>query len=208
MVWSIPVGWTLPPGFSISSAGLLTGFGLSTGIFQTRIQVQEQESQVVATRDYTFYVTLGPLLSSCPNGRRRLEQVEGVHSDNRMPPPPAHDASSCRGAPLGTLSQLALHSGWHAPGGHEPDAPLLPPPERLSPREAWRLRGGAVPRAHDAQPHVDGVCSALTCGGPFLVVVSLPSIVGVRPARSHCSAGHDFQVMVSHRHSRDRQTMY
>jgi len=61
MAWSIPAGWTLPQGFSISSSGLLTGFGLNTGIFQTRIQAQEVESQVVATRDYTFYVTSGPL---------------------------------------------------------------------------------------------------------------------------------------------------
>ena len=61
MVWSIPAGWTLPPGFSISSSGLLTGFGTGTGIFQTRIQVLEQESQVVATHDYTLNVTLGPL---------------------------------------------------------------------------------------------------------------------------------------------------
>ena len=61
LVWSIPVGWTLPPGFSISPSGLLTGFGVSTGIFQTRIQAMDPESQVVATHDYTFNVTQGPL---------------------------------------------------------------------------------------------------------------------------------------------------
>ncbi|MDT5197073.1 MAG: hypothetical protein QOH20_3827 [Mycobacterium sp.] len=72
------------------------------------------------------------------------------------------DASSCGGAPTRTLSQPPLHTGWHAPDGHAPDALDLLPPEHLSPREAWRLRDGAVLRAHDVQPHVDEVCLALT----------------------------------------------
>jgi len=89
MVWSIPVGWTLPPGFSISSAGLLTGFGLATGIFQTRIQVMEQESQVVATRDYTFYITLGPLgivESTVPTANQNLPYRATLTPSGGLPP--------------------------------------------------------------------------------------------------------------------------
>jgi hypothetical protein len=79
-----------------------------------------------------------------------------------MPAPPADDAFSCRGGPSGTLLQLALHSGWPPPDDRAPDALDPPPPEHLSPREAWLLRGGAVLRAHDVLPHFRGACSALT----------------------------------------------
>src|SRR5580692_743055 len=71
-------------------------------------------------------------------------------------------SSSCRGAPPRTLSQPPLHTGWHASDRHAPDALDPPPPEYLSLPEAWRLRDGAVLRAHDVQPHVDGVWLALT----------------------------------------------
>lgn len=89
MVWSIPVGWTLPPGFSISTSGVLSGFGLSTGIFPTRIQVQEVESQVIATRDYTFYVTLGPLRiveSTLPTANQNVPYNATVHAAGGIPP--------------------------------------------------------------------------------------------------------------------------
>lgn len=89
MVWSIPAGWTLPPGFSISSSGLLTGFGTGTGIFQTRIQVLEQESQVVATHDYTFNVTLGPLgivESTLPAANQNLPYRATLTPQGGIPP--------------------------------------------------------------------------------------------------------------------------
>src|ERR1700693_616563 len=70
--------------------------------------------------------------------------------------------SSCRGARPRAPSPPPLHSGWHASDGHAPYALDPPPPEDLSPPEAWRLRDGAVLRAHDGQPHVDEVCLALT----------------------------------------------
>jgi len=90
------------------------------------------------------------------------------------------DASSCRGELPGTLSQLALRSEGRAPGGRSPYAPDPRPPERLSPRQTWLLRGGDVLRARDVQPHDDGGCSALTCVVPFLVTVALPPMVIVR----------------------------
>jgi len=89
MVWSIPAGWALPPGFSISSNGLLTGFGLNTGIFQTRIQVQEAESQVIATRDYTFYVTQGPLRileSTLPTANQNVPYRATLTPSGGIPP--------------------------------------------------------------------------------------------------------------------------
>src|ERR1700752_932215 len=96
------------------------------------------------------------LVSVCPTprpgtGRRCALEQPNVCISLRT------DTSTCHGAPR-TLSQPPLQSGRHAPDGHVPDAPDPPPPECLSPLQAWRLRGSAVLRAHDVQPHVDEVC--------------------------------------------------
>src|SRR5260370_31369367 len=98
--------------------------------------------------------------------------------------------TSCRGAPPGILLQLALHSGWPPPDDHAPDALDPPPPERLSPREAWLLRGGAVLRAHDVLPHFRGACLALTWKS--FPGCNICPHRGRRHARSHCPAAHDF----------------
>jgi hypothetical protein len=89
LVWSIPQGWTLPPGFSISSSGLLTGFSSNTGIFPTRIQLADVESQVVTTRDYTFDITLGALHiveSNLPAANQNVAYSTALHAAGGIPP--------------------------------------------------------------------------------------------------------------------------
>ena len=89
LVWSIPTGWTLPQGFSISTSGLLTGFGISTGIFPTRIQAQEQESQTIVVRDYTFNVTQGPLRiveGTVPSANQNVAYRATLTASGGIPP--------------------------------------------------------------------------------------------------------------------------
>jgi hypothetical protein len=89
LVWSIPIGWTLPQGFSISTSGLLTGFGVGTGIFPTRIQLMEVESQTITTRDFNFNVTLGPLgivETTLPNANQSLSYNASLHGVGGIPP--------------------------------------------------------------------------------------------------------------------------
>jgi len=107
----------------------------------------------------------------------RLERVDGVPGTTECVHVLRTDASSCRGAPTRTVSQPLPHTGRPPPDGHAPDALDPPPPQHLSPPEAWRLRDGGVPRAHDVQPHVDEVCSALTWR-PFLGCNCCSPIVG------------------------------
>src|SRR6202051_1954705 len=110
--------------------------------------------------------------------------------------------SSCRGARPRAPLPPPLHTGWHASDGHAPDALDPPPPEDLSPPEAWRPRDGAVLRAHDVQPHVDEVCLALTWRS-FLGFNFCSPNRGCRHARSHCSAAHDVPPLIG----RDNKTL-
>src|SRR4051794_39145957 len=112
----------------------------------------------------------------------------------RMPAPPADDASSCRGAPPRTLSRPPLQNGWHAPDDLGPDALHSPPPEHLSPPEAWRLRDGGVRRAHDAQRHVDEVYLALTWRS--FPRCNFCTHRGRPRARSHCWPRHDLSPVI------------
>ena len=76
-----------------------------------------------------------------------------------VPPTKLLAAAVCRYVPFGGFSCVV--EGVHL-GGRLPDVPRPRLPERLRSREASPLRGGAVPRAHDARPQVEGVDSALT----------------------------------------------
>src|SRR5882724_7680676 len=119
-----------------------------------------------------------------------------------MPAPPADDASSCRGAPTRTLSQPPLQTGWHALDDHGPDALHSPPPEHLSPPEAWRLRDGGVRRAHDAQRHVDEVYLALTWRS--FPRCNFCTHLGRTRARSHCWPRHDLSPVISRDDNRSK----
>jgi hypothetical protein len=112
----------------------------------------------------------------------------------RLPP---DDASNRRGARPCTLSQLALRSGWRASGGRSPNAPDPPPPERLSLRQVWLLRGGAVLRAHDVLAALSWSLLGVDMDVPSWLQFLLPPIVSVRRARGHCLASHDLSLVIS-----------
>src|SRR6185312_10567973 len=68
---------------------------------------------------------------------------------------------------------------------------------RLSPREAWLLRGVAVLRAHDAWPHFSWSLLSVDMDGRSSLQFPLPTNRECWRTRSHCSAGHDLSPVVS-----------
>src|SRR4029079_9896355 len=61
LTWSVQKGSQLPPQFSLSPGGLLTGFGIFTGKFVFTIELKDEQVPGTATRQFTFYITQGPL---------------------------------------------------------------------------------------------------------------------------------------------------
>ncbi|MCU1339249.1 MAG: Ig family protein [Bryobacterales bacterium] len=89
VIWSVPAGSQLPSGFSLSSGGLLTGFGLSTGTFTFQIQAMDALTQVIATRTFTFNITLGPLHiveTSLPNANQNVPYRATLTPAGGIPP--------------------------------------------------------------------------------------------------------------------------
>jgi hypothetical protein len=88
-IWSVPAGSQLPQNFTLSTSGLLTGFGLNTGIFGFTIQIMDPETQVVASRNFTLNITLGPLLiveTTLPNANQNVAYRATLHASGGIPP--------------------------------------------------------------------------------------------------------------------------
>jgi len=61
LIWSVQKGWVLPPGIILSPGGVLSGTGLNVGQYMFVIQAASPATGLVATRTFSFFITLGPL---------------------------------------------------------------------------------------------------------------------------------------------------